>query len=1375
MSNCDSIDYEQHPISRSFNPNNTVNTTNSLSQTSQIQETPSRYIYTGPYFHDTQVIQGGTSPKDSTNPDSQSQNLLNSTNNNNILLQSAQVNDKDVELSDPLRFELQMSQSALSGVRLLADDEANLIMDSSCERETQDIPSLLNLDIEKVNSNLKLDFEQKDRLKLSSTTDMEPISKGNLQFHEKSITKSNIESQNESPFKSLELGFGNDEQTPWMNKIRNPFDETPNAKTPFSLADNSVSLGDTPSNVKKRDIFQQLRDDNERKNVMESQPCLAFEEQTYIGDDDSPLKLMNKFDSTPSSASSKVPNLLSQSQYDRKGTEPDERTLEDPVNIDTPSKAQKLFGDANTQVISHDVDDKEEPTTVDIFSQDEEPTKVDIFSDDDQEEEEEEEETTKVNDSVVIESVTQELTQMLPPSLVLDSSNYISTEDKDETSTIQNSTNSQRSQVLIGRSPNSELNYTNSQMHSSIRTIDNTQPEYSQGGRPTGSLSQSIQVPGTNPDDYTQSDVLTSPIKRTIIDEPIEVVSDEDEMGLHSAVEDSLTKHHRVFQEEKDEVIDNDDVESTKEKIEDKDKEIQDKNKEVSEDSEFAEKLQRLSSIRLSSLKSKTSRRITMDPRTLQEQLDQDFNMTQEVSDVEDVTNEQKSDDEDKKSKVGDGLIVNNGDYKPADIIHDTEVQSVDLPGLLTESEVREIESLQRDELVTSGKEVREMDQEKIETETTEVVNKDEDDYDDYFATQHEQDDDFKPEDEEGTIGPPHRAYSDDAAVNEDSKIDNTIAEESTDLITMTLKRTSRRNKRQINYEESSDEEQDQAHEKPQAKRFLSRKMTSSPTKAISPMVLGRTSSPKRQNSFMNKDLELPREVLREEPRLTLTQEDILIPTAVWCLFGVSYFPGILLKRLINGKYQVQFETSVDSMPSIEPLDLRIDDVVSFMGDEYIIKGLSVEVDNLENKDTIRCMRGYDTVLVQKKKKSGRKKKPKTNDDEIVLPISEIRLSNEQWYKVNRVIRDTPEPLKRSSTATLGEDMFAVSNQSTTLDITMELLQKEELQISSTPLVTKSTIIHSELIKASLMNGSTPNSSIFKDCLFFVTGSEDLKKSMKSQIINNGGVLLESNLNDIFLNYIMKPSEPAASSQDNSNDVSEFFSDFLSQFKHTALITDKHSRKPKYVEFLSLGWPIVPPMFIKESVNSQRLLDSKMSKYLLPSGMSVYFDNIKSQDCYNYLLNSHQGKHLDGQLSNNSIIDEPQTHVIIVSNTNDRNFNISKFIWWCILENRSNIHSTTSTKKLNDYLQTLQSNDQMCKEVIVYSEKETTLKALHKQMLISMHSTNHKSEKNTKQKGGKVLNHGTGMNMSLKFVDWEWLIQCVITGLKVPVELEINC
>ncbi|KAH3682320.1 hypothetical protein WICPIJ_006692 [Wickerhamomyces pijperi] len=1313
-----------------------------ISQSSQDQNTSTRYLYNGTYFADTQIIQDPTQAIGSARgdvltasakqmqEDEDIQDQDQDQNNNNILSQQSITRD-----TNPLQFGSQISQSVLGKVKLLAQDDDNLIMDSSCERDTQDI-----------------EFTQPLNVSLEPKND------------------TTAETQSQSPFKSLKIGGASNReetQTPWMNKIKNPFDETPNAKTPSSFSqyyqDNMI---DTPSVINKADVFQKIRDENERKGDIELQQSLpmniSFGDQTLDNDeedDQSPLKLMNRLTETPSSASSRLPNLLSQ-------RDPIRRSEASQL---TPSKPERPS-------LEHSLNSCNEPTVIDIYTDDE--------------------------DEVVI---PEETTQQLPPSLVSDGSSanlqaggstgHSETQQDHEVFTLPDNTpQSQQQQGLSQRPLNDQLpspphphqytrHHTLVPPHTTSAQVasspDNIPGAVSQAENYplVLSQSQSVQVPGTNPDHYSQSDVLTSPLKKK--DDVNEVCSDDDEddgdagkdvQAELDLAEDSLRIHRRVIKE--------------KEKAEAEALDL-DAGPETIPDEIFTEKVKRLTSVRLSSLKSKSSQRETMDPRTLEEQLGLTMDMTQEVSEVEDVTDENKSgdDQDDHESEGGDGFV-----------------HAQDLKNLLTESEANELEDLEAD--FKSNGDIRENEDEHDEEEVINIRSEDTTNMDD------------------------------------ESKIDNTIAEETTDQLASAATRP-KRNRRQIAYDETTDDERDLEieleKEAPPAKRNSKRQQQqqqqqqhqalSSPVKPPL-LTIRQSSSPHEPKPHT---VQLPTEVLTEEPRLTLTEQDVLIPSAVWCLFDVSYFPGILLKRLINNKYQIQFETSVDLMTTVEPLDLRIDDVVSFKGDEYLVRGLYVENPDLQDANVIRCMRGYDTVLAERKKKKkpvrGKSKaKPKLNgndSDQISLPISALRLSNEEWFKVNRVVRNIAglkrvntvleenpsspfvahQPARTTTdaagvvTAATASAAAAASANTTivtgnlTREMTMEIGQ-DEMQVSSTPIINKSNSLHAELIRLSNANSDRSPHELFKDCLFFVTGSESLKRSVKTEIITHGGTLLDSNLTEVFLNYIMVSSNSTsrlkAEPVETISEIPFFLLDFLSQFKHTALLTEKHSRTPKYIEFLSLGWPVLSTRFIADCIHSRKFLSWQMSKYLLPSGSSQLFgDVLKSQDCFQYFKNCQDGFLLDQQLSNNTIIsnsneneNDIETYIIIVASHGDKNIKISKFIWWTITSKKANIRIVSNKNQLIPCLESLseQSKKHRAVNLYVYSEKEDTVKGLHREL------SSYKQTGNTTVKGRKkqtrktpkaVDNRSKIGNLNLKFIDWEWLLQCVITGLVIPVDLEL--
>lgn len=440
----------------------------------------------------------------------------------------------------------------------------------------------------------------------------------------------------------------------------------------------------------------------------------------------------------------------------------------------------------------------------------------------------------------------------------------------------------------------------------------------------------------------------------------------------------------------------------------------------------------------------------------------------------------------------------------------------------------------------------------------------------------------------------------------------------------------------------------------------------------------------------------LPTEVLREELH-KLTEKDIMFKDSVWSLTNTRYFPGLILNLGKKGLVVKFSEGPTEINGGIFPLDIQIGDHVKFERFTYLVTGLECVLQDF-NDDVIRCMRGYDTVLVKRIK--GKGKNMKIDNTEEKIPLADIHIENEEWHKRPRVLNEIKA--KRSTL-----------NQSEQLKRVLPKTYEEELVLSTPKKPKYST------------------TGIFVGCIFVITGDVD-KSSLTKSIVVNGGTVIEDGFSSMI---------------DFENGVPS--SDAFKDFSFAALITKKYLRSPKYLETVALGWPLLSQEFVYDCISRNHLIH-KISPYLLPSGESSKLKGVvKSCDVFAFLQNWSLGHDLSGQLQNNTIL--LSRNVFICSK---KNIEITQFLFKILgcktvvivpITNYSNLINTV-TENFNDG------------EILIYHDKLGDIK--------SILDTKPIEGKKRKLKRGSILSEVLGNNKKLKMelVDWEWLVQCVISA-----------
>ncbi len=177
---------------------------------------------------------------------------------------------------------------------------------------------------------------------------------------------------------------------------------------------------------------------------------------------------------------------------------------------------------------------------------------------------------------------------------------------------------------------------------------------------------------------------------------------------------------------------------------------------------------------------------------------------------------------------------------------------------------------------------------------------------------------------------------------------------------------------------------------------------------------------------------------------------------------------------------------------------------------------------------------------------------------------------------------------------------------------------------------------------------------IFKDSLFCITFSDE-KTSLINQILIHGGTVVDHGFMDCFKINIKSKTNEAKNNEDiqNSNmDISskessdklEPIAD-LNNYNFAAVISHSYRRSSKYVQSLALGWPILAEQFIIDC-NSQNAFIEKWRSYLLPSGQSLYLDTVQSYDIFDFITNWKNGMNLTEQYYNRKLFLK-EKHVIM--------------------------------------------------------------------------------------------------------------------------------
>ncbi|EMG47984.1 hypothetical protein G210_1520, partial [Candida maltosa Xu316] len=259
---------------------------------------------------------------------------------------------------------------------------------------------------------------------------------------------------------------------------------------------------------------------------------------------------------------------------------------------------------------------------------------------------------------------------------------------------------------------------------------------------------------------------------------------------------------------------------------------------------------------------------------------------------------------------------------------------------------------------------------------------------------------------------------------------------------------------------------------------------------------------------------------------------------------------------------------------------------------------------------------------------------------------------------------------------------------------------------------------------SSALEPSSLQSSVFSGMLFCITSIDgDRKTHLKSVIETNGGVLWDQEMHELF-------------QYQQTNDGLCLTTNELEDFEFVALISNNYCRSAKYIQTLALGWPILSDVFIEDMIETNQRVDSCWVNYLLPSGFSKKLHTIKSANVFGFKSNYEKGVSLIQQLNiNSSLLQKYNVLVLQNKSINHNSIDTSKFIFHSF--GAKSLAYYTKTEDIIDAIHTLDN-------AIIYDESDEMNQIL--------------SKWNTKKRRGK------SKQVSIKLIDWEWLVQSVIDG-----------
>ncbi|KAF7507586.1 hypothetical protein GJ744_010256 [Endocarpon pusillum] len=335
---------------------------------------------------------------------------------------------------------------------------------------------------------------------------------------------------------------------------------------------------------------------------------------------------------------------------------------------------------------------------------------------------------------------------------------------------------------------------------------------------------------------------------------------------------------------------------------------------------------------------------------------------------------------------------------------------------------------------------------------------------------------------------------------------------------------------------------------------------------------------------------------------------EVVAPNQVLASFNGKprgYYPATCigstgLKSEGTFRYQIQWDdSSRDDIDEggVRRLDFRVGDQVKVISQGwprvvYTIQGFKDRVDKIDGEVT--DIRGYRTLLVKPKKRKSLPAEISTESTKEA-PLSAVYLDTNMW----RQMRGRTFNID----ATNGKPRLTVHVPPHDPSHSGLATPSEGPSTPSTP--TSRTRRRSEFpLQRGNSSVSFPDppaaTGIFSNMAFAISYDNlSRKESLTKAILVNGGALLGEDFHEMFDSQVT-PTSPSVRMHETG--TLALNARFLNK-GFVALIADRHSRKPKYMQALALGIPSLSGRWIEACVAANTILD--WQPYLLSAGESL--------------------------------------------------------------------------------------------------------------------------------------------------------------------------
>lgn len=423
-------------------------------------------------------------------------------------------------------------------------------------------------------------------------------------------------------------------------------------------------------------------------------------------------------------------------------------------------------------------------------------------------------------------------------------------------------------------------------------------------------------------------------------------------------------------------------------------------------------------------------------------------------------------------------------------------------------------------------------------------------------------------------------------------------------------------------------------------------------------------------------------EIVRDETDTVLTDSCVVSRRSVWANFKFKMYPGIV-KTVSKDTLEIMFEEGIYDIKNTDlyPLDIRIGDVIRQKGSNipYSITGLCYQKHN----DGIVCIRGYSSIYLKRKRAQTRANGKA--DNEVVVNLSQLFMEINDWTDhQQKYALNLSSSHDDSLTSIVNGNLRTPTRNRTTQDVVVSPVKRKK-------------------------------SDIFSGTIFSITAVKEEERIKTENIITeNGGEILDEGFMELFT-YDDTGNCHLIDKENN-----------LSQFKFAALISTSHLRSSKYLQALSLGWPILSSTFIYD-IEKENVSLNCWPVYLLPAGHSSKIKGIKSLDIFRFLTNYNQKLYLNDQINLHGDLLSDYTIIALNNDHNSKELHVCEFIFYAFGVKKFLIFNSTT-------------------EVIKY------VKHNHNHNLMIYDNSN------------TIKRRKPQSSLPMKLITWEWVVQCCISS-----------